>query len=593
MQQKADVVARPRISRLSLTGLVWALLALLLVLPQLRGEPISFVGDDVMRLVNVHDLLNGQNWFDNFQHRTNTPWGAPMHWSRLIDGPMALILAGLRLFLDPTAADTALQLIWPLLVLLGLAGTLVILADWLAGRSAAVAVVLLAPLAVSIYADFHPGDLDHHNVVQVLCLVAILATLRARQSVGWAVAAGLAAATVLAIASEGLAVVAPQLLLIPLFWVIDPARSARPMLAFGASFALGELAHLMLVTPPADYLTTQCDALSFTYVSMAWLYGLAIACAWLVTGRRAAPAWQRLGVLAVAGLVAMAAALAISPACLHGPYGNLEPWLVDMLLAPIGEAQPLMTWMIPLRPVLAALILPVTGLGACIAAVLMHRGERRIDWLAMLAFLAFSMIVTFAQVRGLRLATIIALLPAAWALATAWRAFKPNQTLWTTLRLVGLAFAFMGLLHLVVAKMVYEALTPPSYEVEDVVFADDLKACVMPEAYARLQQLPTGRVMSSLLIGRQILYETDHSIVSSAYHRNVAGLKDAVRFFGGGEAEARAVVDERALDYLVLCRGVQPGDALEGMPDFDASGFDWLTPISAPDEPLQIYRIMR
>ena len=45
--------------------------------------------DDVMRLVQVRDLLGGQGWFDLYQHRMNPPEGTLMHWSRLVDAPLA------------------------------------------------------------------------------------------------------------------------------------------------------------------------------------------------------------------------------------------------------------------------------------------------------------------------------------------------------------------------------------------------------------------------------------------------------------------------------------------------------------------------
>ena len=49
-----------------------------------------------MRLVQVRDLLQGQGWFDVFLHRMNAPYGLAMHWSRLVDGPLALLVLNLQ-----------------------------------------------------------------------------------------------------------------------------------------------------------------------------------------------------------------------------------------------------------------------------------------------------------------------------------------------------------------------------------------------------------------------------------------------------------------------------------------------------------------
>ena len=54
--------------------------------------------DDNMRISQVRALLAGQDWFDLRQYEMNWPQGANIHWSRLVDLPLAgLILLG-RLF---------------------------------------------------------------------------------------------------------------------------------------------------------------------------------------------------------------------------------------------------------------------------------------------------------------------------------------------------------------------------------------------------------------------------------------------------------------------------------------------------------------
>jgi hypothetical protein len=45
--------------------------------------------DDNMRIMQVRGLLAGQGWYDLRQYRLNPPWGADIHWSRLVDLPIA------------------------------------------------------------------------------------------------------------------------------------------------------------------------------------------------------------------------------------------------------------------------------------------------------------------------------------------------------------------------------------------------------------------------------------------------------------------------------------------------------------------------
>ena len=84
-----------------------------------RATPLFADTDDAMRLVVVRDFLGGQGWYDSIQHRLNTPYGAEMHWSRLVDLPLAVILAALRLVFGGLA-ETILGFLWPALLLFGL-----------------------------------------------------------------------------------------------------------------------------------------------------------------------------------------------------------------------------------------------------------------------------------------------------------------------------------------------------------------------------------------------------------------------------------------------------------------------------------------
>src|SRR5581483_7174298 len=53
--------------------------------------------DDYMRMMQVRAWLSGQGWYDLRQYRMNPPYGADIHWSRLVDLP----IAGLKLAFAP------------------------------------------------------------------------------------------------------------------------------------------------------------------------------------------------------------------------------------------------------------------------------------------------------------------------------------------------------------------------------------------------------------------------------------------------------------------------------------------------------------
>ena len=98
----------------------WAVVA---VLALLRDWPaiasLRFADpDDALRMVQVRDLLAGQGWFDLHQYRLAPPDGTVMHWSRLVDAPIAAVIMLLRPLLGDARAELATVAIVPLLTLL-------------------------------------------------------------------------------------------------------------------------------------------------------------------------------------------------------------------------------------------------------------------------------------------------------------------------------------------------------------------------------------------------------------------------------------------------------------------------------------------
>src|SRR5918998_1059465 len=77
----------------------WLLAAALMIYE--RGDGIRWFAlgdtDENRRMMQVGGLLAGQDWYDLRQSRLNPPFGADIHWSRLVDLP----IAGIKLALAP------------------------------------------------------------------------------------------------------------------------------------------------------------------------------------------------------------------------------------------------------------------------------------------------------------------------------------------------------------------------------------------------------------------------------------------------------------------------------------------------------------
>src|SRR6185436_10904859 len=99
-----------------LVGIVWlATVAAYLATSLGRGSDLST--DDAMRLVEVRDFLAGQGWFDLTQYRLAPP-GLPMHWSRLIDLPLAALIGLGKTVLPAALAERLVLIVWPAALLL-------------------------------------------------------------------------------------------------------------------------------------------------------------------------------------------------------------------------------------------------------------------------------------------------------------------------------------------------------------------------------------------------------------------------------------------------------------------------------------------
>src|SRR5436305_12781629 len=90
--------------------LFWLLTSAILIWSrwaQIRGFGLGDT-DDNMRMMQVRAWLAGQDWYDLRQYRMNPPYGADIHWSRLVDLPIAGIkILFAAIFGGPIAARIA------------------------------------------------------------------------------------------------------------------------------------------------------------------------------------------------------------------------------------------------------------------------------------------------------------------------------------------------------------------------------------------------------------------------------------------------------------------------------------------------------
>ncbi|WEK03906.1 MAG: hypothetical protein P0Y65_17190 [Candidatus Devosia phytovorans] len=579
--------------------LVLAVFAIAVVILMVRatfgraGEPFFADTDDAMRMVMVRDFIHGQNWYDLTAHRLNTPWGAELHWSRLVDLPIGLLV---MLFTPVLGADTAMVAagaIWPMALLGLLLWLSALLANRLVGPEGVLPALILPVLSPAVTAEFTPGRVDHHNVIILLTVAMVWAAVEAMRRPRFAMFCGLFAATALAIATESLPPIGAAIAVMGLVWVFDPAR-ARTMRLFGLSFAAASLIHLAIFRPPSRWLEAACDVISPFYVGIALVVGLVFTLASFLPLRAA---WQRFAALAVLGLAGVAAIVLIYPQCLGGPYAALDPWLQQNWIAGIIEARPLFVTIHDLPAYTVAVALPALLAVVVILVRLWRVPQQRDEWAVLLVFLLATALIMLIQIRGARLAIMPAMPAAAWLIVAARQRYLAKQRLPQIFGLLGSWLVFSGVVLSLIVTLVVNTWPGRAQEVAEVRASKE--ACLLPSAFADLAALPPERVMTPIDLGAHMLLYTPHEVVSAPYHRNQRGVRDTFRFFNDPIATAREILDERGIGLVVLCPGMPEVAGLEDRaPDSFANLYAagnlpaWLDDVSLPDSPLVVLAVL-
>jgi len=542
--------------------------------------------DDVLRLVQVRDLLAGQGWFDLTQHRLDAPGGGvAMHWSRLVDVPLAGLILVLTPLLGQPLAETVTLVAVPLLTL-GCAMLLVgRLAARLCGAQTVIYACLALALSVPVLSQVLPLRIDHHGWQIVLALSALAAVMSDNPKRGWL--AGAAMAAWLAISLEGLPMVAAISGVLALRWLRDPADKAWFVNAM-LGLALGSTVLFVATRGPGD-LVAHCDQMSPVHLAvLGWGALAALALARL--DPRSRP-------VLVAGLAVIAAGgaailLTIAPQCAAGGFAGMDPLVESFWYRGIAEGQPL--WGQPLGVALQALVPPVIGL-AGLYALWRTDEERRALWLDYALLLGAALAVAVMVTRAGAVAGAFAAVPFGWRLQ---RWLEQLRAAGTPVKAGVMAGVLVLALAIVLPGTRYlprddaQPAAPPPQRANE---------CAVAQAAPLLNSLPKGEILAPMDIGPRLLLESQHTVIASAHHRGEQGMRLAIELFLGAPENARAALAGRGTAYLALCpgsneaarfRSAAPEGFLARLEDGER--FDWLEPLPVtPGSNLKVWRIER
>ena len=549
--------------------------------------------DDNMRISQVRAWLNdGQGWYDLRQYKLNWPDGANIHWSRLVDLPLAgLILFG-RLFLSGPQAEMFAIAAAPIVPLGVLMAALALTVRRLVHSSAWPLALICLFFAGSTMAQFVPTRIDHHGWQLALLGIGMTGIADPRRARGGATL-GIASALSMAIGLEAMIYIVLAGVGMVLRWVVN-REERRCLAAYAVSLSGGTTLGFLLFASEANRLAV-CDALSPVWLSDALLGGaLLLALAWWSPG-----SWKmRLGATAAAGAVVAGFHAFAWPNCLQRLEGVSDE-VYELWLSHVREARPF--YRHPWKTAVTIIALPVAGLIGWGVLGWISRNDpaklARVLSAAALALAATALL--FWQTRTGPAAQMLAI-PGAVALVVILAPWLYNSRFMLVRTLGTTALVLLALGGLVPLLLDHFAPDPVRNDRQKAI-AQANSSCPSLKAMRPIAKLPASTVFTFGDLSPRLITVTHHRAIMGPYHRNGQQIVDTMKFFRGTSEEARLLADKYRAEYVLTCpmmsqATVFTAEAPKGFYVQLEQGKvpTWLEPVALPeDSPLKLWRVKR
>jgi len=582
---------------LTRVGVAWAIISALLILVNWGAittwrfpDP-----DDTMRLIQVRDLLAGQSWFDVTQYRADAlGGGVPMHWSRIVDLPLALVILALTPFLGTASAEAAALVIVPLITLAAAMILAARIAWRLLGDQETTFTALIVALCVPVVFQLGPMRIDHHGW-QLVCALAAVNGLMARSGVTGGRVIGASLATWLAISIEGLPLAAVVFAVLALRWLRD--RRERVLLVSAIQSLALTSATLFLATRGFGDLATYCDAVSPLHVAM-FAFGAVVL---TILGRfEPIPLAMLIGGFGLAGGGALALMLYAAPQCVTGGgFSELDPLVHDFWYIDVREGMPV--WHQSLKVALQYAITPLIGLFAAIQLAARSQDWLRAFWRDYAMVLGAAILVSLLVARAGAVACLLAAPPLAWQLNQWLRGIRTiERPLPRVGAMLAVACALLPTLPLALAGLIMPARASEAASPLQHVVQLKMSDCRIEASSDILNALKPGEIYAPLDIAPKLLFLTHHSVPATGHHRGNGTMRLVIATALGSSDDARAALLERGSRYVAICPDlVEPQNYAFHAKDGFAADLregrtpDWLQPVAtAENTSFKLWRVL-
>ncbi|MEM9299041.1 MAG: hypothetical protein AAGA64_11685 [Bacteroidota bacterium] len=587
-----------------------------------RGELAD--PDGYMWLQRVTELKENQQWYDQVEERTNTPYGDILHWTRPLD---ICLLAG-GLILSPFLGFEFGLYYWgvffsPCMHLI-VFFLLLYLAKILALKTELHWLPILSLMQICLFIQFQVGRPDHQSLLLIVftaSLIPVTRILKEDYDLKACIFSGLSLAILIWVCVEGLI----QTLLVYgflfLIWIFNlQPNGLKKLVVFTVTLFAGTATAVLLEHPPSRFFIAYQDEISVLQFFLITLISLSCLLLLLVEPLLRTP-WRRFIGLSLVGFLSVVVMYKCYPNFFLGPFSEVDSEVARIWLARVAESVPLYSdgvirfidMFLLLGPVFASLPL-------LIWLCLKRKDSLQLVWCFItLALLIYTMLAIFHRYRWAAYAELLSVIPltSTFALLNQFLLNKLpriRQSLITlvSLFLIGLSPLLIGsILSMLITSHQSSLLTKdvPILTNNGVPF-NPIERKELPmksllshlDSYTGFDNQPK-RMMAFINFGPEILYRTKHSIVSSPYHRNTDAILDEYYFFTSDDFSiSKEIIQKRKIDLVVIAPGYRGECYYYNWPVKQqtlyahlASGKlpDWLKEVLLPDYLQEYFKVFR
>lgn len=515
------------------------------------GDP-----DDELRMVQVRDWVAGQSWFDITQYRMNVPNGGDMHWSRLVDVPLALVIVMATPFFGSASAEQLAGAIVPLITFGAVLFFVASATRRLSNSQSALVAAGLVPMSIPLLAQLRPMRVDHHGWQMVLFLICIDSMLKKDRQKSAAIILGIALATWMNISFEGSVYAVLFMGILGLRWMFDSnhEQDSRRYIQNAATALALSSALLFFATHGISDMKAHCDAIAPAHIA-AMLVAAFLLVTLMPPTDRIMFRYHRWAIAAARGFVLLFSAVIgglllfqYAPQCLHGSFSDLDPLVREYWYDRVNEGLPVWEQLAPdIARLAGAFFVALIGLVSYLNSNRPHFFDRRCEHLLLMAgTLVIGLFVT-------RTANYAILLSFVFVAPLIWRLWQMADETKNIARRIILRIAPLMLAIPTIFSPLFLMPLQSSINVAPKAMLASAASCAETKSIVALNTLPRSNLFAPLDSGPAIMLHTPHSIVASGHHRNQGAMKDVIQAFTLPPEQAHAVIARRKIEYVVGC----------------------------------------